>query len=82
MKLILKELLKSKEMTTASLADKVGITRPNMSNIVNGKNDPSIPTLDKIAVALGVSVFELFERPQNDIINCPNCGAKLKISKI
>ena len=81
MNLRIKELLKIKGLTTASLADNVGITRPNMSNIVNGKNDPSIPTLEKIAVTLGVSIPELFEQPQTDIINCPHCGGKIKVSK-
>jgi transcriptional regulator with XRE-family HTH domain len=77
-----KEILKAKKITTASLAEKVGITRANMSNIVNGKTTPSIPTLEKIADALGVHVSELFEQPQNDTINCPHCGGKIKISKI
>ena len=42
------------------LADVIGITRANMSNIVNGKSNPKMDTLVKIAEALGVSVVELF----------------------
>lgn len=82
MNLRIKEELKNQNgMTTALLAEKVGITRANMSNIVNGKTTPSIPTLEKIASALDVSITDLFEQPTSDIINCPHCGGKIKISK-
>ena len=82
MNLRIKEELKNQNgMTTALLAEKVGITRANMSNIVNGKTTPSIPTLEKIASALEVSITDLFEQPAIDIINCPHCGGKIKISK-
>jgi DNA-directed RNA polymerase subunit RPC12/RpoP len=30
---------------------------------------------------LEVPVSELFDQPQNDVINCPHCGGKIKISK-
>jgi transcriptional regulator with XRE-family HTH domain len=78
---IKEELKKKDKMTTALLAEKVGITRANMSNIVNGKTTPSLSTLQKIASALEVPVSELFDQPQNDVINCPHCGGKIKISK-
>jgi transcriptional regulator with XRE-family HTH domain len=58
---IIKNILKDKGMTVASLAEKVGITQPNMSNIVNGKSNPSIDTLGKIALVLDVSVGSLFQ---------------------
>jgi hypothetical protein len=38
-------------------------------------------TLEKIASVLGVPVTELFEQPATDIINCPYCGGKIKVSK-
>lgn len=80
MELRIKEVLKSQEMTTATLADNVGITRANMSNIVNGKTTPSLPTLQKIADALGVSIVELFAQPKSKPYKCPKCGANLQIS--
>lgn len=80
MELRIKEVLKSQEMTTATLADNVGITRANMSNIVNGKTTPSLPTLQKIADALGVSIVELFAQPKNEPYKCPKCGANLQIN--
>ncbi len=56
----IKEILQEKKMTVSVLADTIGITRANMSNIVNGKSNPKMETLEKIAKALNVSVVELF----------------------
>lgn len=57
----IKEVLKNKGISVGSLAEKVGITQPNMSNIINGKSNPSIETLEKIANVLEVSISELLE---------------------
>lgn len=81
MELRIKSILKEKGMTNIAIADKVGITRPNMSNIVNGKTKPSLETLDKIADALNVHISELFEQPQQNTITCPYCNGKIKVSK-
>ena len=81
MELRIKEVLKDKGFTGVWLASKIGITRPNMSNIVSGKSKPSLDTLERIADALNVPITELFEQPSTDIINCPNCGAKLRLTK-
>ncbi len=66
-KLRIKELLQEANMTQVELAEAVGIARPNMSNIVTGKTNPSLGTLESIADALGVEVAELF-RPQDDFL--------------
>ena len=81
MELRIKDVLKEQGMTNIALADKVGITRPNMSNIVNGKTNPSLETLERIALALQVPITDLFEQPQQNIINCPHCGGKIKVEK-
>lgn len=60
MELRIKDVLKEKKVTVVSLAGMIGITQPNMSNIVNGKSTPSLETLEKIANALGVDITELF----------------------
>lgn len=60
MGLRIREILESKDIKVSSLAETVGITRANMSNIVNGKSTPSLETLEKIANALGVDITELF----------------------
>lgn len=83
MELRIKEILKDQGITNISLADQVGITRPNMSNIVNGKTKPSLDTLERIASALNVHISELFEKdmPNDNIIKCPNCGTELELKK-
>lgn len=81
MELRIKEVLKEQGVTNIFLADKVGITRPNMSNIVNGKTKPSLETLEKIADALNVPITELFEHPKQNVITCPKCGTRLEVKE-
>lgn len=81
MELRIKEVLKEQGVTNIFLADKVGITRPNMSNIVNGKTKPSLETLEKIADALNVPITELFEQPKQNVITCPKCGTRLELKE-
>ena len=50
MDLRIKEVIKEKGMTITELADKMGINRVNLSNMVNG--NPTVETLNKIAGAL------------------------------
>ena len=79
MNLRIKEVIKGKGMTITELADKMGINRVNLSNMVNG--NPTVETLNKIADAIGCPVTELFEKPQSDgvSITCPNSGKSIKI---
>ena len=79
MDLRIKEVIKEKGMTITELADKMGINRVNLSNMVNG--NPTVETLNKIADALGVAVTELFEQPKKDSvsISCPHCGKSINI---
>ena len=46
-------------LTQSKLAYKVGIEIPNLSVIENGKSNPQLLTLLKIAAALGVELTEL-----------------------
>ena len=64
----IKEILQEQKMTVSVLADTIGITRANMSNIVNGKTSPKMETLKKIADALKVKRSDLFEKKESDII--------------
>ena len=85
MRLRIKELMEVKGITSASIAEKVGIHKVSVSNIINGKINPSTETLDKVANALGVQVWELLvskeevmEQDKNAIV-CPKCGARFVI---
>ena len=64
MDLRIKEVIKEKGMTITELADKMGINRVNLSNMVNG--NPTVETLNKIATALNVPITELFSAGANE----------------
>jgi regulatory protein len=79
MNLRIKEVIKERGTTITELADKMGINRVNLSNMVNG--NPTVETLNKIADAIGCQVTELFEQPKKDnlSITCPHCGKDIEI---
>ncbi|WP_366902372.1 helix-turn-helix transcriptional regulator [uncultured Alistipes sp.] len=79
MLLRIKEISKEKGVSITKLAELVGITQPNMSNVANGKTLPSLDLLGRIAAALDVSPSELFEAPKEGTITCPHCGKLITI---
>ncbi|WP_462352943.1 helix-turn-helix domain-containing protein [Alistipes timonensis] len=81
MTLRVKEVSKAQGVSITKLAELVGITQPNMSNIANGKTSPSLDLLGRIAGALGVSVPELFAPQPTNTITCPHCGKLIKVEK-
>lgn len=87
MKVRLKEVLSEKGVTSAELAGRVGVSKATVSNLINNKTMPSLDTLEKIAEALGVEMWELFTKnpaspdsPNNTIV-CPKCGAKFELKE-
>lgn len=57
----IKELRDERRMSQDELAQKSGISRVIISNLETGAaNNPTVRTLDKIALALGVDVRDLF----------------------
>lgn len=82
MDLRIKEIIKEKGISLVTMHEMTGIEKGNLSNIVNNKKNPTVETLEKIADALGVPVFELFvdKKTLAEFI-CPNCGSKLKLIK-
>ena len=85
----IKELIKEKGYTQQELADKLGISRVGLTQLVNGK--PSYPTLEKFAEALGVEMYELFKSKSEIVeeiteetkntIRCPKCGARFELKE-
>lgn len=63
MDLRIKEIIKEKHITIQDLADAIGINRVTLSNSING--NPTVETLQKIATALNVEVWELFTSSAN-----------------
>jgi len=79
MELRIKEVIKERGTTITELADKMGINRVNLSNMING--NPTVETLNKIADAIECPVTELFEQPKSDTasLTCPHCGKSIEI---
>ena len=81
----IKELRKAKKLTQEELAEKIGIGTPNISYFETGKFSPAIDTLQKIAMALGVEIYELYmfqplkstQEIRQELINEINSDEKL-----
>lgn len=56
----IQELRKSQKMSQEKLAEIIGIEANNLSRIENGKNYPTAENTAKIALALNVSIDELY----------------------
>ena len=82
MELRIKEIMNERNVTSAWLAEQVGISKVAVSNIVTGKSSPSLDNLIKIAGVLNISITELIgEEKEESTITCPHCGKKIKIEK-
>lgn len=73
------EILQAKGMSKTEFADKLGVNRQTLYSFLN--RNITIETVMKIAETLDVPMSDLFDQPQTDIINCPHCGGKIKVSK-
>ena len=61
-----KELCREKGITIKQLAEKMQIAPESLSRAING--NPQLSTIRKIADALGVSVTDLFERSEDELL--------------
>ena len=71
------EICKAKGVTQKDLAEKIGISRVGLSKAINGNT--TIATLKKVAEALEVPVYDLFDKTAATSFSCPNCGAELEL---
>lgn len=86
MQVRIKEIMVEKGVSSVSLADTIGVSKVTVSNLINNKTMPSVETLEKIASALDVPMWQLFASPEEvkddaNTITCPHCGKKIKIEK-
>lgn len=81
----IKELLKEKRLTQQELADMVGVSYQSIKQTLNA---PSVTTstLEKIATALNVPMWQLFASPEEVSpkkdslsLTCPHCGKDINI---
>lgn len=88
--LYIKEVMKEKGITSKMLQNELGVTQATASYLVNGKTNPSLDTLQRIAEILEVPIWRLFyaevperlqERPatSGSTLTCPHCGKRIGI---
>lgn len=79
----IKEILKTKGVTQQGLADMLGVTKISVAKTLTG--NPTQQTLEKIATALDVPMWQLFASPgevAKEITGgdrCPYCGGAIRI---
>lgn len=80
----IKGVIKARGYTLIDVADKMGITKGGISQIVNGS--PNVKTLRTIADIIGCKVGDFFTDEMTEVespsptYKCPHCGKELKIS--
>jgi transcriptional regulator with XRE-family HTH domain len=80
----IKGVVKAHGFTLIEVADKMGITKGGISQIVNGS--PNVKTLRTIADIIGCKVGDFFtdemteEKVSSPVIKCPHCGKELKVT--
>lgn len=57
-------LRQAQGLTQVEFSEKCGFYQTYLSRIENGQANPTLNAMEVIAVALGLTVFELFERVQ------------------
>lgn len=83
MELRVKEICKEKGLLFKQLADKIGISDVGLRKQVQG--NPSLKTLENIAEALNVPVWELLISKEDickgaeNICLCPHCGKPISL---
>ncbi|MDR1652509.1 MAG: helix-turn-helix domain-containing protein [Prevotellaceae bacterium] len=73
----IKEIIKSSDTTVKEVAEKMGISQPALSRVLNGNT--TVEMLERIAAALEVPITELFEQPATNKVTCPRCGQVLSV---
>lgn len=59
------ELCKEAGINQTELADRIGLSRVGLSKAING--NPTVDTLEKIAIALNVPITDLFTTTNKDL---------------
>lgn len=80
----IKDILKEKGLTQQELADKVGVSYQSIKQTLNASS-VTTSTLEKIATALDVPMWQLFASPEevakeSDGKVCPYCGGLIDVS--
>ena len=60
-RILLWQVRANKGLTLRQLEELTGISRATLNNIENGKVSPQLDYLEKLAIAMGVHITDLFE---------------------
>ena len=81
----IKEVMKEKHLTQPELAERMGVSLSDVKQKL-GADSLTTATLEKIAAAIGVPVWQFFISPDDlakqtggNSLRCPHCGGPLKI---
>lgn len=80
----IKGVIKAHGLTLVDVAEKMGISKGGISQIVNGS--PNVKTLRTIAEIVGCKVGDFFAdeisetKPIEPTFKCPYCGKEFKIT--
>ena len=61
----IKELCDKQQITKYRLSQMTGVTQTVLSRIIKGENVPTIQTIEKICVALNISLAQFFAKDEN-----------------
>ena len=83
----LKEILRSKGITSITFAKGVGVSATTVSYWINGHIFPPADMLEKISSYLDVPVWQLFVSPEEvasyvnapNALRCPHCGGLIEV---
>lgn len=79
----IEDILRERGLRKTQLADMLGITKQSVGAILKS---PSLSSLEKIASALDVPVWQLFADPSEvcapaaPALTCPHCGKPLRVT--
>lgn len=74
--------LKQLGISQADLAKKVGISAPYVNQVVKGTNqNPSLDSLEAIAEALGIALYELISDPKERAVAGHTLGDCLEVAR-
>ena len=74
-------LLRERGLTKSALSEMMGIKSQNFNKLME---NPKLSSIEKIANALGVKVWELLKEEEDlesNSITCPKCGARFKLEE-
>lgn len=63
MKILLGEIMYSKNLSVRQVSIITGIPPSTLNDIMNGKSSPRLDTLEKIAKGLKIHISDLYESP-------------------